>query len=348
MKNWEKLKQNPELFEKFFVKEYTYKAIRKFFEEKNYHEFECPILTDSLPQERYLDVFETKVNTTETSKTAYLIPTTETFNKRILAAGLGNHFVISKVFREMEQISPNHSPEFTMMEWYTLGGNYNTLMDQAEELINYILDYLIEHSPLFTGKNIRYQNFEIGFEPKWYRFSLKEVFEKYLSVNLDDLLNIENLQNFARAKNVNFSENDDWQAIFEILFAIEIEDKLPTDKPYFLFDYPKVLCPLTREKKEDPRYCEKVELYIGKKEVANGYTELIDPIEQRKRFDIEREARKQMNKPLVNYDNEIIRAMESGIPDVAGIGMGIDRLVMILANAENISDINYFPASEMF
>jgi EF-P lysine aminoacylase GenX len=348
LKNWEKLKQNPNLFEKFFIKEYTLKAIRRFFEERNYHEFECPILADSLPQERYLDVFEIKLNTQLDSKTAYLIPTTETFNKRILAAGLGNHFVISKVFREMEQISPNHSPEFTMMEWYTLGGNYTKLMDETEELVNFILNFLIEKSPLFTTKQLNYQGRIINFESPWYRFSLKDVFEKYLKVTLDDLLDNKSLKEFAKEKGINFDEKDDWQAIFEMLFAIEIEDKLPTDKPYFLYDYPKVLCPLTREKKEDPRYCEKVELYIGKKEVANGYTELIDPVEQRKRFDIEREAREQMNKPLVNYDNEIIRAMESGIPDVAGIGMGIDRLVMILANAENISDINYFPASEMF
>ncbi len=100
MKNWQKLKNDPSLFEKFFVKEYIFKAIRKFFEERKYHEFECPILSDCLPQERYLDVLSTIVETKKGKNTAYLIPTTETFNKRLLATGIGNHFVISKLAKK--------------------------------------------------------------------------------------------------------------------------------------------------------------------------------------------------------------------------------------------------------
>jgi elongation factor P--beta-lysine ligase len=121
MKTWQKLKENPSLFQRYYVKEYIIKAIRKFFENRKYHELESPILAPALPQEHYLNLLTVKINSKNgNGKNTYLIPSTERYNKIILAGGLGNHFTISKVFRDLEETGSNHIPEFTMCEWYHL------------------------------------------------------------------------------------------------------------------------------------------------------------------------------------------------------------------------------------
>jgi len=325
------------------------KAIRKFVEEKNYHELESPILSSSLPQERYLEILETNISLKNNKiKKAYLIPSTETFNKRILASGIGNHFVISKVFRGLEEIGPNHSPEFTMLEWYTLGSNYLKLMSEAEEIIIYITNYLNSKFEIRNSKFLKYQNLNIDFGKPWLRFSIEELLNKYLKICLKKINSLSQIKEFALSKGYKIYKNDDWQIIFEEIFANEIEPNLPLDKPYFLYDYPKIMCPLTKIKKENPLVCEKVELYIAGREIANGYTEQRDWKIQKLRFLEEQKARKKMGKKDVNFDNDIIEALESGIPEVAGIGLGIDRLAMILANVKTISEINYFPAEEEF
>ncbi|GAB4285225.1 MAG: hypothetical protein Kow0081_2870 [Candidatus Dojkabacteria bacterium] len=350
MKTYEKLKSNPDLFETYFLKEYTIKAIRKFFEQRNYHELEAPILADALPQERYLDVLHTNIELKDgTKKRAYLIPSTETWNKKILVAGLGNHFVITKVFRGLEEIGPNHAPEFTMLEWYELGHNYLDLMISAERLIQFIISFIrdkkLKRYP-FEKNELTFSNNTISLESPWYRFSVRELLLKYLDVELEMIYNLDDLKKFAKSKGVFIKEQDDWQALFEILMATFIEPNLPWDKPIFIYDYPRILCPLTKPKDSDPLVSEKVELYIAGKEVANGYTELLDPEEQEKRFLEEMQARKDLGKEPIEYDQELVNALKLGMPPVAGIGMGLDRLVMILANAKSISDINFFPPSE--
>src|SRR2546427_322812 len=126
MKTWQLLKNNPHLFQRYFIKEYLIQACREFFQKRNYHELESALMTSALPQERYLDVLEVEIDPKKDK--VYLIPTTETFNKKVLAAGLGEHFVITKVVRGLEDIGPNHSPEFTMLEWYHLDTDYFGLM----------------------------------------------------------------------------------------------------------------------------------------------------------------------------------------------------------------------------
>lgn len=364
MKTWQLLKKNPHLFNRYFVKENIIKASRKYFEHKNYHELESPIITSALPQERYLNVLETNIELKSSNKKGYIVPTTERFNKIILSAGLGNHFVITKVARGLEEISPNHSPEFTMMEWYELGKNYEFLMDDCENLIIFILKFLdlakekttsqlselkfheIEDHKINLKK--RYKDIEINFEKGWNKVSIPEKLKEVLEIELSEIYEYRNLLAFAKQRGYNVTENDDWQTIFELIFTSEIETTLPKEKPLFLYNYPKIMCPLTKENPKNPLVCEKVELFIAGKEVANGYTELLDGFEQERRFKEEANARKNMGLKEINFDNELIEALKSGIPEVAGIGMGLDRLAMIFANADNISEINYFPASEMF
>jgi len=349
MKTWELLRNNPSLFDRYFVKEYLIKASRNFFEKRGYHELESPILASALPQERYLDVLATNLTFTDgRQKKAYLIPSTETYNKKILAAGIGNHFVISKVFRGLEDIGPNHSPEFTMMEWYDLNSTYLNLMNDCEKLVNEMHDYLCLKQNTHKTESITYNGKNIDLTPSWYRITVSEVLKKYANIELKDIQTLDKIEKVATQKGYQIEKNDDWETIFELIFLNEVEPNLPQEKPLFLYDYPKILCPLTKTSQSNPLVCEKVELYIAGREIANGYTELRDWKEQERRFKEEQNARKTLNKDEIRFDNDLINALKAGIPPVAGMGLGIDRLAMIFADAKNISDINYFPATELF
>lgn len=346
---WQKLKDNPQLFDRYFVKEYVIKAARKFFEEQNYHELESPILTDALPQERYLDVLTTQISQKNSrSKTAYLLPSTETFNKKMLAAGLGAHFVITKVFRGLEEISSSHSPEFTMLEWYHLQANYFDLMKDAEAMIIKIKRFLEKKLKQKKSNFFMYQGQKIDFNLPWPRISITAALKKYARLELAEIQSLKEIKNAAKAKRYQIAKEDDWQSIFELIFANEVEPNLPQDQPYFLYDYPRIMCPLTKVKDSNPLVCEKTELYIAGMEIANGYTELRDAEEQEKRFLEEQKARKKLGKQPIKFDSDLVAALKLGLPEVAGMGMGLDRLAMIFAGAKNISEINYFPSSEMF
>jgi elongation factor P--beta-lysine ligase len=350
MKTWQLLKNNPELFSRYFVKEEIIRACRKYFESKNYHELESPILTPVLPQERHIDVLEVpiEIKSKKNATTLYITPTTERYNKIMLSAGIGNHFVITKVARGMDDLSPKHNPEFTMLEWYSLGDNYFDLMDQTEELFSMINEQLVISNYKQNNKVITFRNKEINIERPWHRISVSEGLEKYANLKLEEILTLEEIRNAAIKKGYSIDGSEDWQIIFEMIFGLEVEPNIPQDTPVFLYDYPKVMCPLTKESSRNPNVCEKVELYIAGMEMGNGYTELTDGEEQEKRFLEEQDARAKLGKKPIAYDKDLVDAIKSGMPEVAGIGVGLDRVAMLFANADSISDINFFPASEWF
>lgn len=342
------LKNNPELWSRYFVKEYIIQACRKFFKERSYHELESPILANALPQERYLNVLSTKLERKDKKPvTAYLIPTTERYNKIALAAGLGEHFVITKVCRGQEELGPDHSPEFTMLEWYHINANYIGLMRDSEELILTIKKYLDHKFKRDYSLQFEYQGKKISLATPWEKLSVPEALLKFAGIDLAKVQDVENFREAAITKGYNITPEDDWQVIFELIFANEIEPNLLAHRPTFVYDYPKQLCPLTQTSKKNPLVCEKVELYLAGKEIANGYTELLDWKEQKRRFKEEQVARKKLGNEPIKFDDELIDALKSGLPPVAGIGMGLDRLSMIFADAKNISEINLFPGSEL-
>lgn len=361
LKTWQKLKSNPTLFQRYFIKEYLIKACRRFFENKNYHELESPIITNALPQERYLDVLTTKIELKgNKSRIGYITPTTETYNKKILAAGLGEHFVITKVLRGLEEISDNHSPEFTMLEWYHLNATYKDLMTDCEQLFAYIFKYIkesleneqklgrfpIDLTPFQNDNKINYQGLEIDLAAPWHRISIPQALMQYAGIDLERIQADKQFREVAIEKGYNVSQEDDWQRIFEWVWEKEVEPNLPKDKPVFVYDFPKQICVLTKVNIENPLVCERIEIYLAGKEIGNGYTELIDAEYQNQKFIEEAEARKKLGLQEVAFDHDLINAIRSGMPNVAGIGVGLDRIAMILANAKYISDINYFPVSE--
>lgn len=342
MRTWELLKANPELWSRYLVKQEMIRAVRAFFESRDYRELESPVLAPALPAERYLNFLSTQVGGQE----LYLIPSTERYNKIGLAAGLGNHFVVTKVFRGMEQLSPNHSPEFTMLEWYHLDGNYFDLMDDTEELVRAMLHRL--------GKQdlkINYQGQEINFADQWYRFSVDELLQKYAEIGVKDIQSWAEIKQAALdmgvLQNKNATETEvSWQDLFELIFFNKVEINLPQDKPTFIYNYPRILCPLTQPNAENPLVSEKVELYVAGKEIANGYTELRDAQLLEDNLRAEYEAREELGRPLAKFDEELIEALHAGLPSVAGIGMGLDRLAMTFADARSVSEINLFPLNQ--
>jgi len=360
-KTWQKLKSNPTLFQRYFIKEYLIKACRRFFEDRNYHELESPIITNALPQERYINVLTTQIELAgNKSMTGYLTPTTETYNKKILAAGLGEHFVITKVLRGLEEISENHSPEFTMLEWYHLNATYKDLMTDCEELFAYIFRYIkqslekeqkiakfpIDLTPFQQDFKITYQGQNIDLKSPWHRISIPQALQQYAGIILEQVQTDEQFRAVAKAKGYKISNDDDWQRIFEWIWDNEVEPNLPKDQPVFVYDFPKQICVLTKVNEQNPLVCERIEIYLAGKEIGNGYTELIDGDYQEKRFIEEAEARKKLGLKEIAFDHDLINAIKSGMPNVAGIGVGLDRIAMILADAKYISDINYFPVSE--
>lgn len=350
---WKLLKRNPHLFQRYFIKEYLIHACREFFLNRSYHELESPILTPALPQERYMNPLSTNVTFGNgTTKKLYITPTTETFNKKILAAGLGEHFVITKVARGLEEIGNNHNPEFTMLEWYHLNATYKDIMNDCEELFRYIKTHLDKkfkdnppHANYLFGNQIFYNGETIDISEGWIRLSVPEALES-IGIKLEDIQDIEVFRRVAKDRGYNVSDTDDWQILFELIFASEIEPTFSKTKPTFVYNYPKIMCPLTQANSENPLVCEKVELYISGKELGNGYTELRDWEEQYKRFKIEEQARKDAGLEAIEFDHDLIDALKEGLPDVAGIGIGLDRIAMLFANAKYISEINYFPGSD--
>lgn len=361
MKTWQKLKENPLLFQRYFIKEYLIQGCRKFFEGRNYHELESPIITNALPQERYLDVLTTNIELKDNKvKVGYITPTTETYNKKILAAGLGEHFVITKVLRGLEEIGVNHSPEFTMLEWYHLNTDYRGLMNDCEELFTFLFNYIkeilakeqklnrfpIDVTPYNQDLSINYQGSIIDLSAPWHKVSIPEALEKFAGIKLNEIQDENEFRKVAINKGYNVTNEDDWQRIYEWIWANEIEPKLPTNKPVFVYDFPKQICVLTKPSTTNPLVCERIEIYLAGKEIGNGYTELIDASYQEQRFIEEAEARKKLGLKEIAFDHDLINALKSGLPNVAGIGIGLDRIAMVFANAKNISDINYFPVSE--
>lgn len=341
MTNWINLKNYPQKWHPIFIKESIIKSIRKYFNDRNYHELESPILSSMLPQERYLDVLKTEITDKKgKSKVSYLIPSTERYNKIALVAGIGNHYVISKVFRGLEEIGPNHSAEFTMLEWYELNHNYFDLMNTFEELINIIRKDLNNKYNFDNSNNIKYGDNIIDLTPPFPKYSIKELLKKYSNINLNDIQNIKSFREIAKNKHYSNVDNFDWQTIFELIFANEIEPNLSSNKPCFVYDYPIQLCPLTKTNKRDKYVAEKVEIYLGGKEIGNGYSELTDASEQERRFIEEAKARKELKKPEIPFDYEMIEALKNGMPEVAGIGVGLDRLAMIFSDSNLISDVN--------
>ncbi|AKM81547.1 MAG: hypothetical protein UT13_C0001G0585 [Candidatus Pacebacteria bacterium GW2011_GWF2_38_9] len=350
-KNWQKIKETPSLAERFLMREKVIDAVRLFFKGQAFHEVETPLLASCPGAEPYLNLFETSLELPDgQKKQAYLLTSPEYSMKKLLAAGLGNIFQICKTFRNQESLGGKHNPEFTILEFYRANANYLDVMNDFEAMMAFICQALS-----LNAKKVVYQGCTFDLTSPYLKFSVAELFEKYLHLNADQLLNLEFLRQKAQSLGYDLSGLESlsadlaWEELYNQLFLNEIESKLAAfNKPVIVYDYPTPQAALARKKASDPRFAERFEVYLAGMELGNAFGELIDPKEQKKRLEADMLLRKELGKKDHKIDQDFLTALEFGLPESSGMAVGIDRLIMLFADVSNIDQTLFFPASEAF
>jgi lysyl-tRNA synthetase class 2 len=298
--------------------------IRNYLKEKGFLEVETPMM-QTIAGGAAAKPFITHHNTLDMD--LYLRIAPELFLKRLLVGGMEKVFEINRNFRN-EGLSRQHNPEFTMLELYQAYGDYNVMMQLTEELIcSLVKKFSDSDKTNFNGREIDY------CEP-WKKAKYSELLKEYSGCDIDD---IESIRKKAEQLEIDHKGMDDAVVINE-LFEHTVEDNLIN--PTFVIDYPAAICPLTKPKKDNPKYAERFELFIGGMELANAYTELNDPAVQQENFE---KQLKGQQESMATMDEDFITSLKYGMPPAGGLGIGIDRLVMVLNGADSIRDVILFP-----
>ncbi len=346
--NWQKLHDGQLKFETFLMREKVIDAIRSFFKSQEFHEVETPLMVHAPGMEPYLEVFETELLDAPGKKYRTFLTTSPEYGmKKLLVAGLPKIFQICKSFRNGEDLrSTTHNPEFTIMEWYRTNADYTDIMVDCEKMTEFIYDQVIG-SPVNGKRILTYQGKEIDISGPWERLSIAESFAKYAGVLEKDLQDSEAMKKIGRTKGYEVTDSTTWEQVFNQIFLNVIEPHLGFNKPTILYDYPASMAALSRKKKDNPLYAERFEYYILGKEIGNAFSELNDAVEQEERLRAEWEERKSLGKKMYDLDEDFIAALKVGMPEAAGIAVGIDRIVMLFANAASIQETIWFPTNEM-
>jgi elongation factor P--(R)-beta-lysine ligase len=351
---WQRYKTDEQYRRNIMIRGKVMESIRDFFGLEGFVEIETPLMVAAPGMEPNLSQFKTGLlDERGKKKTAYLVTSPEYSCKKMLAAGMKNIFSLGKVFRNEEPYTSAagefiiHNPEFTMLEWYRTGENYLKLMDDTERLVKYCAKIAYEQWTMNNGQNTDsvHGMWSMVCGP-WKHVSVKEAFAK-IGLNLDEILTRDTMAKAATDKGYAVSSNDSFDDCFFKIFLTEIEPGLGIENPTILYDYPIQMASLSRAKPSDPRYAERFEVYAGGMEIANAFSELTDPVEQRRRLEEERELRGKLGKDQPPVDDDFIEAVGQ-MPPSAGIALGVDRLVMLLTGAKSIEDVVLFPASELF
>ncbi|MDZ7724703.1 MAG: lysine--tRNA ligase [candidate division KSB1 bacterium] len=305
-------------------------AMRGYLDEKGYLEVETPVL-QPIYGGAAARPFKTHHNALDIP--LYMRIADELYLKRLIVGGFEGVYEISKDFRN-EGIDRTHNPEFTMMELYVAYQDYSFMMDLVEDMLNHIAQQVIGSS------TITYQGEEINLTPPWPRLPLYEAIEKYTGKNLYGQSK-EELR--AAAKDLNVEIEDFWGEgkLLDEIFSERVEPNLI--QPVFICDYPVELSPLAKRHRNDPKLVERFEPYVAGREIGNAFSELNDPIDQRKRFESQTALREAGDEEAQMMDEDFLHALEIGMPPTAGLGMGIDRLVMLLTDQASIRDVIFFP-----
>lgn len=339
MKTFQKLHGGSKSFEPYWVRERVVDAIREFFKKEGFHEVEVPLLLPTASTEPFLEVFKTELKDDQGKSWQAFLPSSPEFAlKKLLAAGSGSIFTITKSFRNGEGHSGRHNPEFTILEWYHTPGDYWTVAEQFERLMLYING----------GKeHINYQGREYSLKTPWERISVAEAFKKYAGIDTETMLNEGELKQEGQRKGYIVEQNTSWEEIWNQIIANEIEPKLGVKGPTILYDYPISQAALAR-KADDPRFARRWEVYMAGMELGNCFDELTDWREQEARCKADLEERKRMGKTEFPMDTDFIGALKLRMPSTGGIAVGVDRLAAIFADVKDIQEILFFPAEEMF
>lgn len=347
MNTWQKIKANPSLLSHYLVREKVMDAIRQFFKAQGFHEVFTPILVPIPSIEPNLEVFSTQLTTSKgISRPGYLIMSPEYSLKKLLSAGIGNVFEITRAFRNQEEVSATHNPEFSILEWYRINADYTHVMRDFEQLFCSIIQTV---SPQTDLTAFSYQGDVYDLTTPWPRWSVPEAFRNCCQIDIDTLLDEKKLLEVAAWKGYSISAETTWEQVFYQLIFNEIEPEMKRlRKPVFLYDYPVSQAALSKRKASDPRLAERFEVFLAGMELGNCFSELTDATEQKSRFLDDYASRQKTGKTLYPIDEDLILALSDGMPQVSGIAVGVDRLVMLAQNAPTISETLFFPAHELF
>lgn len=357
MKTFQKLKQNPELWEKYWVREKVIDAIRAYFKGQGFHEAEVPLLLPAPSTEPFLEVFETQLKDDQNNKWQAFLPSSPEFAlKKLLSAGSGSVFTITKSFRNGEGRSSRHNPEFTILEWYRTPGNYMDVAHDFEELMRFVWERLrpsrlhLVGSKIDTlqGVTLQYQGKKYSLTAPWERISVAEAFEKYAGIDTETMLDGKRLTAYGKQQGYKVDENTTWEEIWNQIIANEIEPRLGINGPTILYDFPVAQAALSKRSTKDPRFAERFEVFMAGLELGNCFSELTDWREQEDRCLADLAERKAHGRTEFPMDTDFIEALKMGMPETGGIAVGVDRLVALFADKPDIADTLFFPVDELF
>jgi len=308
------------------------KAVRNYFDNLGFIEVETPMM-QKIPGGATAKPFITHHNTLDMDLYMRIAP--ELYLKRLIVGGFEKIYEINRNFRN-EGVSSKHNPEFTMIEFYQTYCNYSDMMNITEDLLRYVVNKVKGVSL------INYQGQNLDFGKPFKRITLKEsILEFENNLTKDDIDNIDKIKNYCSKENIDITKHSSIGEIQFALFEKIVEPNLLD--PTFITEYPIEVSPLARVNNENPLIADRFEFFIMGKEIANGFSELNDPDDQRKRFENQAALKDGGNDEAMYFDEDYIEALEHGMPPTAGEGIGIDRLVMILTDSPSIRDVLLFP-----
>ena len=321
---------NPKVKEVFLKRSKIYDLIRAFYNDKNYVEVETPIL-QPIPGGASARPFVTHHNTLDMP--LYLRIANELYLKRLIIGGFPGVYEFSKDFRN-EGMDRSHNPEFTVLELYVAYKDYFWMMETTEKLLEKVA----------VGVNgdtkVKISNKEINFKPPYPRIPIYEAIKKHTGIDISTM-NESQIKESAIKMGIEISDSMGEGKIIDAIFGKKCEEHYI--QPTFIIDYPKSMSPLTKEHRKEKNLTERFELIVNGKEIANAYSELNDPIDQRKRFENQLLLSEKGDDEAMFIDQDFLKALEYGMPPTSGIGIGIDRLTMILTNCDSIQEVIFFP-----
>ena len=326
------LMANPEVRGTFVTRSRVVAGIRRFLDARDYLEVETPILQISAggaaarPFETYHNALERRLA---------LRIAIELYLKRLVVGGYDRVYEIGRIFRN-EGVSTKYNPEFTMLESYQAYADYNDLMSMVEEMISSIAGEVL------ATTRVPYGEAEIDFSPPWPRVPLRAAIREQCGVDFEEHQDVESLRQAAAASGVKVEPSWGRGKVIDELMTLHVEPKLI--QPTFLIDYPVELSPLAKRKADNSRLVERFEFFIAGREVGNAYSELNDPVDQRERLLAQAQLKAAGDEEAELADEDFLVALEHGMPPTAGLGIGIDRLVMALTGNSSIREVILFPA----
>lgn len=321
---------NPEVKEVFLITTKINQTIREFLNGRGFVEVETPVL-QPIYGGASARPFITRYNALGSD--FYLRIAFELYLKRLIVGGIEKVYEIGRDFRN-EGMDRDHNPEFTMLELYEAYSDYEDMMRLSEEMVSYVA------TKIFGTNIITYQGDEINLNPPWRRISMLDAIRDALGTDIKNM-GQEELTKLALSHNLEVDGEISRGKLINIFFEEFVENDLI--QPTFITDYPLEISPLAKKKRNDPELTERFEIFIGRLEMGNAFSELNDPVDQMERFLDQARQREAGDEEAHMMDEDYIRALEYGMPPTAGLGVGIDRLVMILTDAPSIRDVIFFP-----